>query len=284
MISFAALRRLEALQIRTNRRLAGAVSGDHRSTRYGSTLDFADFREYQPGDDVRRIDVHQLARHDVLRITLFEADDDLTVRILLDTSASMGMYDKGSAASDVIAALGAVALTSGDVVVLHTFPDPGPPRRFRGRAALPELIEVLAAVSWGGDTPFSPAADELLAASSPPGLTVIVSDLLTPDWHRTITRSPTRGSELLVVHVAAKQETDPDLEGDLALEDAESGTTVPVSLAPAELLGYRERRERWVDQIASRCREVGGRYLAVDADDDVEQSMLRAWRAAGVVR
>ena len=284
MISFAALRRLESLQLRTNRRLAGVVSGEHRSSRYGSTLDFADFREYQPGDDVRRIDVHQLARHDVLRITLYEADDDLTVRILLDTSASMSMHDKDSVATDVVAALSAVALTSGDAVVLHTFPDPTPPARFRGRAALADLIGTLGVVSWGGDTPFGPAAERVIATSNTPGLTVVVSDLLTPDWHRTITRAPTRGSDLLIVHIAAPEESDPELVGDLALEDSESAAMVPVSLGRSDLDRYRERRAQWSADVARRCREVGGRYLSLEAGDDVEQAMLREWRTSGVLR
>ncbi len=76
MLSPALMARLESLQVNSRRRLVGRFGGDHDSKRYGSTIDFADFREYHPGDDFRRIDYHVLARLDQILIKLFEADDD----------------------------------------------------------------------------------------------------------------------------------------------------------------------------------------------------------------
>ena len=93
----ALLARLEAMQLVTRRRLAGSLAGEHRSTRHGSSLDFADQREYHPGDDFRRIDYHVLARLDQLLIRLYEADDDLLVRLVVDTSASMALRDMPNA-------------------------------------------------------------------------------------------------------------------------------------------------------------------------------------------
>src|SRR5690349_6042603 len=85
----ATLARLERLQLGTRRRLAGSIGGEHRSPNHGPTLDFAEFRPYQPGDDYRRIDHLALARLDRLLIRLYEAEDDVTVRLLIDTSTSM---------------------------------------------------------------------------------------------------------------------------------------------------------------------------------------------------
>ncbi len=81
------LGRLERLQLATQRPLAGRFAADHRSPRHGTSMDFADFRQYHPGDDYRRIDYLTLARLDILLIKLFEAEDDLQVRVLVDTSA-----------------------------------------------------------------------------------------------------------------------------------------------------------------------------------------------------
>jgi len=284
MISAAALRRLESLQLTTRRRLTGLVSGEHRSNRQGNSLDFMDFRDYQPGDDVRRIDTHHLARHDELRIKLFESDDEVAVRIVLDTSASMAVHNKQVAASSVVAALGAVAMASGDSVSLHAFPGAPHPQRFVGRSGVPALLAALDRIEWGGPTPFAKTARALLSQPGPAGMTVVVSDLLTIDWHETITRLPARGADLLVVHVGAAVEGEPDVLGDLSLQDVESGELVSVSLTEQDLIGYRARRAQWATDVRRRCHDVGGRYLPVDAADDVEQLMMRSWRAGGVVR
>ncbi len=284
MISLESLRRLEQLQLCSSRRLVGVVAGEHRAPRHGATLDFADYREYQPGDDVRRIDPHQLARLDVLRIKLYEADDDLVVRVLLDTSASMAMHGKRTAAMSVVAALGAVALTGGDSLSLVAFPAAPAARRFVGRAGLPQLVATLTRLEWGGTTPFAPAARALLHRPGVPGMTVVVSDLLTPDWREVISRLPSRGADLLVVHIGAREEADPPMFGDLELEDSESSDQVPVSLTTAGLDRYRQRRAQWVDDVRRRCHDIGGRYLPLDADADVERELLRSWRTSGVVR
>lgn len=284
MLSPAALSRLEQLQLATTRRLAGAIAGEHRSARHGSTLDFADYREYFPGDDTRRIDLHQLARLDVLRVKLYEADEDLVVRVLLDRSASMSMHGKADTAASVVAAIGAVALTTGDAMVVSTMPHRGPPRRFTGRQALAALVVHLGGLPAGGDTPFAAAARAALAAPGPPGMTVVVSDLLTPEWRDAIPTLRVRGNELLVVHVLATEEVEPALVGDLALVDHETGHRVPVSLTDERLARYRRRTSHWRDEVRQRVLHAGGRYLPLRAGDDVEAVLLTSWRAAGVLR
>src|SRR5262245_45070016 len=100
--------RLERLQLGTRRRLSGQFAAEHRSPRHGTSLDFADYREYHPGDDFRRIDYDLYARLDVLLLKLYEAEDDLTLRLLIDTSRSMA-GDKLVQAERIAAALGFVA-------------------------------------------------------------------------------------------------------------------------------------------------------------------------------
>jgi uncharacterized protein (DUF58 family) len=279
-----ALARLEQLQLATTRRLAGSIAGEHRSSRHGSTLDFADFREYFPGDDTRRIDIHQLARLDVLRVKLYEADEDLVVRVLLDRSGSMVLHGKADTAASIVAAIGAVALTSGDALVVSTMPRTGAPRRFAGRRGLAELVAHLSTVPAGGDTPFAAAARAALSHPGQPGTTVVVSDLLTPEWRDALPSLRARGNDLLVVHVLAAEEVDPAFTGDLALVDHESGHRVPVSLTPERVARYRRRTDAWRADVRARTRHAGGRYLPLWAGDDVEGALLTSWRAAGVLR
>lgn len=280
------LARLERLQLLTRKRLAGNLASEHRSPEHGESLDFAEYRDYYPGDDFRRIDYQALARLDQIFVRLFEAEDDLTVRLLLDTSASM-TTTKLRQAARVAGALGFVGLVRRDVVQLHTFPLERPARRFTGRHAAHALfsqLEEIADAGPVGETPFVAAARDLLSRPGPRGLTVVVSDLLTPEWEEGLSKLPSRGGDLVIVHVLAADELKPDLIGDLDLVDRETGVRVPVSLSPDALRRYEELARAWADGIAQRCHQLGAGYVRVVDDDDVEKVLLARWRAAGVLR
>ncbi len=278
------LARLERLQIATRRRLAGHLAAEHRSPHHGATLDFAEYREYHPGDDFRRIDYPALARLDQLLVRLYEAEDDLTVRLLVDTSGSMATGAKMAQARRVAAALGFVALVRRDVVTVHGVPSSRLAPRFAGRHATTAFFDHLQALEPGGDTRFVAAARDLLARPGPPGLTILISDLLTGEWDEGLTRLPARGGDLAVVHVLAAEEVRPALVGDLDLVDRETGARVSVSLSPDALRRYERLAIEWADRVALRARRVGAAYVRVLDDDDVEPLLLGAWRAAGVLR
>jgi uncharacterized protein (DUF58 family) len=278
------LARLEALQLGTRRRLAGQFSGEHRSPRRGASPDFADYRQYFPGDDFRRIDYFLYARLDILVIKLFEAEEDLLLRLLIDTSASMASDEKLDTARRVAAALGYVALIRRDTVSLHVFPHERRAPRFAGRGAVPAFFDHLARLDAAGTTNFAAAASHLLARPGPPGLTVVVSDLLTSEWEAAITRLPARGADVLVVHVLSPRELRPDLMGDIELVDRETGNRVAVSLAPETVSRYRHAVDDWMGRVESRCRQVGATYLRMLTTDDLETALLGGWQRAGVLR
>jgi uncharacterized protein (DUF58 family) len=280
----AFLARLEALQLGTRRRLAGHFAGEHRSVRHGQSVDFADYREYHPGDDFRRIDYFLYARLGVLNVKLFEAEEDLHLRILFDTSASMGTGDKLQTARRVAAALGFVALTRRDPVSVHSFPLERAAPRFAGRGAVPALFAHLERLEASGDTAFAAAVSSLLARPGPAGLTVVVSDLLTPEWEAALGRLPSRGGDVVVVHVLDREELHPRLAGDLELVDRESGRRVAVSLAAETVQQYERLAGAWVERVEARCRQVGAGYVRLLTTDDLESTLLGAWRAAGVLR
>ncbi len=283
LLSPRLLARLERLQLVTRRRLIGGLAGEHRSPRHGSSLDFADFREYYPGDDLRRIDPNALARLDRLLVKLFDAEDELTLRLLVDTSASM-TGSKLRRANELAAALGFCALVRRDVVSVHTFPLDRSGPRFRGRGAAVGLFRHLDALEAGGDTPLLAAADRLLTQPGPPGKTVVLSDLLTAEWDAGIRRLPARRGELAVVHVLDPTDLDPDLSGDLELVDAETGARLEVSLTASVLADYRTLANRWADDVAGRVRAAGGAYVRVLTTDDLEKVLLGTARDQGLVR
>lgn len=285
----AFLARLERLQLGTRRALAGRLAGEHRSPVRGTSVDFADYREYHPGDDFRRIDYAAYARLDVLLVRLFEAEDDLHLRLLVDTSASMASAGKLEAAKRVAAALGFVALVRRDPVSVHSFPLDRPGPRFTGRNGVSALFAHLGGLEAGGATPFAAAAASLLSRPGPAGLTVVISDLLTPEWEAGIGRLPARGGDVVVVHLLADEELHPgdadeELAGDLDLVDTETGQRVAVSLSARILDDYERAALAWTDGVAARCRRSGAAYVRLLASDDLEARLLSAWRNAGVLR
>ena len=284
LLPAALLGRLERFQLATRRPLAGCLAGEHRSPRHGYSLDFADYRAYHPGDDFRLIDYNLLARLDVVLIKLFEADDDLELRLLIDTSASMGSDGKLLHAQRLAAALGFVALLRRDTVTVHTFPADRPTPRFTGRQASLQLFRYLEALTADGPTTVAQAVLRHLLRSSRPGLTVLVSDLLTPDWEHGISRLPARGGDLVVLHVLSKAELDPDLHGDLEIVDRETRLRMQVSLSPDTLSEYRESVAAWADAVAARCRHLGAVYTRTLAGEDLETLLLSSWQESGVLR
>lgn len=275
--------RLESLQLHSRHRLVGRFGGEHSSKRYGNTVDFADFREYHPGDDFRRIDYHVLARLDQVLIKLYEADDEVTVRILIDTSGSMAVEGKLEQAKRLAAALGFVALSAHDAVSVHTFPAAGTPPRFAGRAAVPAMFSYLESLHPQGPTAFAQAAGHLLSRAGPPGITIVISDLLTPEW-RSLTRLRASGSDLTVLHVLAEEDISPEFAGDLMLVDREAGERLTVSVTEEIALAYRERVAEWQDAVRSASRGIGGIYVPIAAQGDIEKLLLTSWREAGVLR
>ena len=195
--------------------------------------------------------------------------------------ASDGKLD---AARRVAAALGYVALIRRDTVSVHTFQPRHAAPRFAGRGSVPALFDHLAALDAGGPTPFAAAASHLLARPGPAGLTMVISDLLTPDWKGAISRLPARGAEVVVVHVLAPGELRPDLAGDVELVDRETGQRVAVSLAPETLRRYEKSVEDWLAGVKARCRQVGASYVRFLTTHDLEATLLDSWQRDGLLR
>lgn len=284
LLTPALLAQLERLQFSTRRRLAGQFGGDHRSPHYGASLDFADYREYHPGDDYRRIDYPLFARTGELFIRLFEAEDDVTVRLVVDRSASMGFDGKLDQAARMAAAIGFVALVRRDTVTLHTDPAVGPAPRFAGRQATNALFRSLAALTAAGPTDLRGAAGDVLARPGPAGVTVVISDLLNEGWDTAVDRLVARGGDTTVLHVLSMAELHPDLRGDLEMIDVETGVNVAVSLTTAGVSDYEAAVAHWLDEAAALCASRGASYVRVLADEPIEDVLLRSWRARGVLR
>jgi uncharacterized protein (DUF58 family) len=229
------------------------------------------------------VDWAALARLDAPLVRLFDAEEDRDVRLLVDTSASMGHAGKLRQAVRVAAAIGVVAMARRDAVWLHTTARQAP-RRFKGSAGVPALLEALRRLEAAGPTGLAAATLDLAARPGPPGITILTSDLMDEDWEVGVRRMAARGGDAVVAHVLAEVDLRPDLTGDLDLVDAETGRSVPVGLTDAARSAYERRAAAWLAAVTSACSGAGVGHLLVPAEADLLVLLLGAWRRAGALR
>ncbi len=280
--------RLERLGLQSRRRVRALWSGGHRSTQLGESLDFADYREYSLGDDFRRIDHALWARLGVVLVRLFEAEQELPLRVVLDRSASMDFGPKFTAARQLAAMISYLALTSGDRVYPFLTPgsgdrpvEAGPPMRHGG--SWPQLETWLEASQPGGSGELVPMARALAGAGVTRGPTVLVSDLLTDDWRDALDVLAVLGGGV-VIHVLTIDELRPDLTGDLSLVDAETGREVEVSMSNEVIDAYATQLAAFLDEAQGRCRRAGLDYVLAPATGSVTDDVLQALTRQAVLR
>lgn len=277
------LRRLARLRLVARRRFAGQAGGARRSLRRGASAEFADHRPYFAGDDVRRIDWNAYARLEELVLRLFVAEEDLSLYLLVDRSASLGVGSprKIELAKQVAAALGYVGLSGSERVSVHPFGDElDPPMApTRGRRRIGALLRYLDAIEPTGDTDLSRAVERFLARSPRPGLVAVISDFFDPGgFQRPLDRLLAQKFEPVLFQVLDREELDPTPGQDVELLDSESGAKVEVSLDARAIAAYRARLFAFFEELEGYAKKRGLFYGRVDAEhtlDDVVVGYLR---------
>ncbi|BCX04418.1 MAG: hypothetical protein KatS3mg053_2356 [Candidatus Roseilinea sp.] len=299
MLSEAFLQSLRTLRLNAPRRRVGSLTGERRSVKRGRSVEFADYRNYTPGDDPRRVDWNVYARLERPYIKLFEDEEDLTTHILLDDSPSMfwqpdeeadgqHLAQKWLCAAQLAVVLGYVALASGDKVVLETssFQRFGPKRGVASAAALIAFVERVSATDkrdlraalTGRQQPLN-AWLRRYALDARPGLCILISDMLDEGGY-TEGFNALGNSRLDVnlLHTLSADELDPQFTGDLRLKDVETANPQDMSLDDAVLSQYRQRLAAWSEEIATSVRRRGGRYHLTDTSLPLEQIVLKDLR------
>lgn len=284
----AFLRRLARLAIVARRLRTGQRRGEHRSPRRGGSLEYADMRAYTPGDDLRRVDWNVYARLERLLVKLYGAEEELTVHLLLDTSASMdwGTPHKLTYARRTAAALGYLALAGLDRIVLTTLAG-GRTRQspaLRGRHSLARLLDLLAEEEPGGATDLEGDLRAFALRGRAPGPLFLISDLLSPGGCRGGLRALAAARyEVAVIHLLAPDEVDPALAGNLRLIDRETGAGRDISLDEGVLRAYREHLQAWQAELREECLERGLSYLPVVTSQPFDDLILGTLRHAGLI-
>jgi len=308
------LRQLDRLMLIASRAHPGLMKGERRSTRRGTSIEFADYREYTPGDDLRRIDWNVYARLDRPFIKVLEEEEDLAVHILIDSSASMDwprpstndIADKNIAdhkltcASRIAAGLGYMTLGSGDWLTVTTLTgsvtnQPSDQAAdlqrntqwgaHRGRQWTLDLLRYLNQVSASGWLDLNEAIIGYAMRAKRVGLLILISDLLSPSGYETgLNALVGRGYEVAILHTLAPDELDPPLAGDLRLIDIETGQVQEVTIDAALRDRYLHRLDTWQMEIKQFCSHRGIHYVQVNTTQSWITPILNDLRRAGVVQ
>jgi len=274
------LAQLERLSLLSKRTFRGSVKGERRSPRRGQSVEFADYRAYGVGDDLRYVDWNVYARLDRLYLKLFVDEEDLCLHLLVDASASMGFGDpsKLDHAARLAAALGFVGLVGlervGVGVVRERMAEGFNPAR--GRSQVLPLMNFLGRLEPGGATSLNEGLSAYALRSREAGLAVLVSDLMDPGgYERGLKALLERRFDVHVVHVLAPDEMNPGFGGDLRLLDAETNELRDLTLDGEALRGYHQRLREFLERAEQFCRGNEIAYHRVVTDSPVEEFMLR---------
>lgn len=288
LLSPELLARLERLELVSRKVFRGRIKGERRSRRKGQSVEFADFRNYVPGDDLRLIDWNLYARLDQLFLKLFQEEEDLHFYALFDASASMdfGTPTKGHVAKQLAAALGYVGLCRADRVNVAAL---GPPGRrapvLRGRANLWKMLRYLDSVDNPHNVSLHDAVKEFSVRNSGTGVVVLISDLMDKHGYESALRMLIgRRMDVFLLHVLSPEELDPPLRGDRKLIDAEDGDQAEVTVNGFVLERYKQTVQSFISEIKSFSRQRSIAYIPVRTDTPVEEIVTRYLRQRGVVR
>ena len=294
LISPDLMKRLEQLQLLARRRSKSTAKGERRSGARGQSVEFADYRTYVPGDDLRRIDWNLFGRLERLFLKLYEEERELPVTIYLDSSESMsfGRVSKFDFARQVAAAVGYVALCGFDRVTVEPFPLAddqaglvGELRAVRGRRSAMRFFDNLNRLKAGGMADFNQALRLGAMKHRAQGVIVVLSDFLDPAGYEDGLKSlASRGSEVHAVQILAPEELEPSSYGDLRVIDSETGAEQEVTFGKYRLKSYRATVQNYCRRLQEYCRARGIRYQLAQSDTPIDDLLLKAMRTGGMWR
>ncbi|MCX6101264.1 MAG: DUF58 domain-containing protein [Candidatus Bipolaricaulota bacterium] len=269
------LRRLANLRFMARRRKGGRFTGGHVSPRAGMSIEFADYREYVPGDDLRYVDWNIYGRLERLLVKTFVQELDVPVYFLVDTSASMrlGRPAKALYASRLALALGYLALRNLDRVGLFPFSsglgECVPPRH--GIAQFSRFLRSLSAI--------------VLSQTRECGVVILISDFFgTDDLREPLARLSYRGDDVLAMQILDREDAAPSLSGPVQFQDVETEERTAIAVGPATLEAYRKR---FAGFEAGLRREFQSRKIPLfvtTTDRPLEQFIHEDLRAGGVLQ
>lgn len=311
--------KLSRVDLASRKVFAGKLKGERRSKRRGESVEFADHRPYVVGDDLRFIDWNIYGRLDKLFLKMFMEEEDLSLHIVIDASASSdcGEPSKFRYMQEVAAALGYIGLVNYNRVTLTAIggvgsnPNrareeavsgaqmgdaPTPPsnddsgvistlRNLRGRRSVHDMGAWLCGLGPAGGTNFTEGAKRIALSRSGKGVMVVLSDFFFKEGYEQGMRYLLgRGYDVFAMQVLSPQEVTPEIGGDLRLKDVEDADLAEVTISKPLLDQYKKNLAAYCDQLRQFCARRDILHLLVQTDEDIETLVLDVLRRRGLLR
>jgi len=285
--------RIGQLDVVSRKIFSGKIQGERRSKRRGQSVEFADFRPYVHGDDLRFIDWNIFGRLDRLFLKIFLEEEDLSLLVAIDTSASMdwGFPNKLAYAQRLAMALGYVGLVNHNRVTMAAFGGEGGLRilkNLRGRRRTSEMGHWLLDLQPGGANSFEESMKSLAVSRQGRGVMLVISDFLFKErYEKGLRYVAGRGYDLWCLQTLAPQEIDPaahGLAGDWRLTDAEDRDEAEVTASAGLIDQYRANLGAWCAGLRDFAVRRSIMHLVVDTSTDVDVLILEYLRRRGLLR
>ncbi len=293
ILSGKTLRKLEQLELVTIKRTKSSLKGERLSNSRGQSVEFADYRNYSPGDDLRYLDWNLFGRLDKLFVKLYEEEREFPVKIILDSSESMGFGEpkKFDYAKSLCAALGYLTLANFDRLQVEIFPPENCPQKthnqiknLRGKGHGLAFLRSLQNINFGGNGSLDSCINRIASTRGPKGAVFILSDFMEPPaFLESLKKLAGVGHSLILIHILSPQETHPDFKGDLKLVDSESGAAQEVSFGKARMKAYQKMLSGFCAQISEAAQKTGSEYIRCQSDQDLDKFLFYKLRQAGVI-
>jgi uncharacterized protein (DUF58 family) len=284
----ALLAKLERMELVSRKVFRGRMKGERRSRRKGQSVEFADFRNYVPGDDLRFVDWNLYARLDKLFLKLFLEEEDLHVFFLVDASPSMNFGDptKFFAAKQVAAALAFVGMCRGDRVKIEMLGQRNTSSPvLRGRNQLYRMMDFVGSADCEQPFELVNAVKQFCIKNSGRGIVVLISDLLDKHGYEPALRMLVgQQMDVFVMHLLSPEEMEPKITGDVKLIDCEDSDETEISVTSALLKRYKLTLAAFVDQARRFCSQRGMTYLLCRSDQGADLIINQYLRERGLVR
>jgi hypothetical protein len=280
------LARLEQVHIPSRRRLRYQHRGERASIRKGSSLEFSDYREYLPGDDIRSIDWNVYARTDRPFLKLFLEEESKPVYFVLDASESMNFGDptKFEYCKAFAAALSYVSLVNYDKArILVVQNDSFRPIIVSSLPQFFPIVRQMEGLETAGQTQWSAALKKIALSGSPRGIYFLMSDFYSLDGWDGMKLLGAAGNELHCLQVLTPEEMEPELRGDLRLVDSETSADSEVSITPSVLKRYKTRLSQMQESLKQTAFHSFASFYVIRTSTPLSSLILQDLRKAGIL-
>lgn len=288
LLSTELMHKLDQLELVTRRQFMGKIQGEKPSPKKGHSLEFADYRNYVHGDDIRFIDWKIFARLDRLFLKLFIEEEDLFIHFLIDTSHSMGMGDPSKIlyAKQLIAALAYISLAGTHRVSIQPYSSNlGESLTYtRGKSQITKVLQYLAKLETAGETHSLENIRRFRSEILGTGVLFLISDFLDKDGVENALKQLVAGKfEVVVFHLLSPEEEKPEWDGDWKLVDVEDGQSVNITMGTFMRNEYSKTVRLFRAEHQDLCLKYGFQYVPICSDLPLESLLLFSLRKKNIL-